>query len=1060
MESIAHRPFSHAVSVSGCIPKWTHGVLQEPSFVSEWQANDAAFHLAWEVGTLPPQTSSGSTICPATHIAKAIMPHPVLRREGSKVDSVSQCPRGDRPSVKTVAFSEVLCIRIGEDTSNAFQDFVTHANALLSPWKPWKLLPSTDADQPFAQVHFEHDSPMCHPLQSKHPSTRFVQVNSMPLRASVQTEVLYAAPQEAEHPFTSFTVQPETNFDVSPRIPQVAQLGCSASQCSELCTAISNPEADAPVHSEKVTPCPVEHTPPSTGGLPTGKAYASRAVSPACSRSESCSDVSLVKHHREFLSGLSQIDALLQDGAQQPSFLHRAVTSSNKHALDQVSPSDHPGSLSLIHEKTHTAEVDKHINSGSCLPPLMQARREHESPIAHLVGPQSDDEDTNDEPMDTNNQPILPAFVNYLTNRLEALGLDPHDNDFDLPIRTWYIDHRTVHRWTAPRILQLVGPPRGWEAQIQSLWVDQLNNQDWFDGIIVEPDPPRIARHAFVVFDMIVTQSLEVPRFASMITVMPGTAQTFQMYTVACSLPEVVSGYELVQAADAGRYCRHAECLITYRWIQIPNTLRPTHHVGHGDGFQIVVHDQPHGSQTHRAEDASSSDAITTSPTYSPGRPGQAASSTQPARFTTTLHLFQLEGVEICCQIMNDQRIMPTQEIADALHITLDQLDAVHVMPHMPYQIPEYDMAAVVQRAGDLAHNTMDRLLLVDIIYHHHPNAEGVTHRPTLVREVQRVGHQLLRQHILLAAAVHHYCVLISNQCVVTLDGSQWPEDDHLPRPVQHGSYAQVIVPPPPTHQIQTQEAVAVVQDTMDNPEDITALIAPSSTDEDAAMPEETNDTDTDALQLTQLAVQHRSHGYKLSPMPKDADRPPLCLGAVLQHFADLNPQTSTVAHTCTDEPQQSNRCIGNTLPTQPSPSANSHTEDRDQGIQPKPTLPTDHMSSLQEVGSSHTNTIDSTLDNHASTVPAKQTKISSFFAKVSSRLHTLPNPKQTKQTKISQFFPAISPKEPPAQPTDLLQAKLLEPVAHEPVTAESVMIEPGMGTGVQPTQARTWHVS
>ena len=245
---------------------------------------------------------------------------------------------------------------------------------------------------------------------------------------------------------------------------------------------------------------------------------------------------------------------------------------------------------------------------------------------------------------------------------------------------------------------------------------------------------------------------------------------------------------------------------------------------------------------------------------------------------------------------MNDQRIMPTQEIADALHIQLDHLDAVHVMPHMPYQIPEYEMAAVVQRTGDLAHNPMDRLLLVDIIYHHHPNAEGVTHRPTLVREVQRVGHQLLRQHILLAAAVHHYCVLISNQCVVTLDGSHWPEDDHLPRPVQHGSYAQVIVPPPPTHHVQTQEAVAVVQDTMDNPDDITALIAPSSTDEDAAMPEETNDTDTDALQLTQLAVQYRSHGYKLSPMPKDADQQPICLGAVLQHHADLNPQTSKVA--------------------------------------------------------------------------------------------------------------------------------------------------------------------
>ena len=435
-----------------------------------------------------------------------------------------------------------------------------------------------------------------------------------------------------------------------------------------------------------------------------------------------------------------------------------------------------------------------------------------------------------------------------------------------------------------------IGPPRGWEAQIQSLWVGQLNNDDWFDVIIVEPDPP------FVVYDMIVTQSLDMPRVASMVTVLPGRADTFQMYSVACSLPEVVSGYELVQAADAGRHCRHAECLITYRWIQIPNTLRPTHQVGHGDGFQIVVHDQERLSLSKHVDDASSSEAITTSPTYSPGRHAQAASSNQPARFTTMLHLFQLEGVEVCCQVLNDQRILPTQEIADALHIPLDCLEAIHVMPHTPFQMPEYDMVAVVQRTGDLSPNTMDRLMLVDIVYQHHPDSNGVTHRPTLVREVQRVGHQILRQQILLAAAAHHYCILVTTQCAVTFDGVLWPEDEHSPRPVHHGSYAQVIVPPPPTHDLPTQMAVEVAHQTVEHEEAQAALFDPSSADDDIANAIDTDDADSDDIQLTQVAAKYRNVATFQTRLPADADHLP-------QHKPEW--KHDPLAQTADDPPQQ-----------------------------------------------------------------------------------------------------------------------------------------------------------
>ena len=54
-------------------------------------------------------------------------------------------------------------------------------------------------------------------------------------------------------------------------------------------------------------------------------------------------------------------------------------------------------------------------------------------------------------------------------------------------------------------------------------------------------------------------------------------------------MPEVVSGYDIIQAADAGPNCRHRTCIITYRWQQIPNTLGPTHEVGHVDSYQVAV---------------------------------------------------------------------------------------------------------------------------------------------------------------------------------------------------------------------------------------------------------------------------------------------------------------------------------------------------------------------------------------------------------------------------------------------------------------------------------------
>ena len=124
-------------------------------------------------------------------------------------------------------------------------------------------------------------------------------------------------------------------------------------------------------------------------------------------------------------------------------------------------------------------------------------------------------------------------------------------------------------------------------------------------------------------------------------------------------------------------------------------------------------------------------------------------------------------------------------------------------MPIAPDGFPELAIPAIVQRVGDIGLHSTDRLILIDTIYHHHPT-DGITNRPTVVRTVQRVTHQVTRQQILFKAAVYHYCQFLQEGCAVSLDGYLWPINHVDPRPVSHGSYATVDVPPPYGHNLDT----------------------------------------------------------------------------------------------------------------------------------------------------------------------------------------------------------------------------------------------------------------
>ena len=275
--------------------------------------------------------------------------------------------------------------------------------------------------------------------------------------------------------------------------------------------------------------------------------------------------------------------------------------------------------------------------------------------------------------------------------------------------------------------------------------------------------------------------------------------------------------------------------------------------MAHGDGFQLAVSHQLvrlMGSSTSQAgSTAESSTARDVQPRVSDQHMPEQLHDVNPAqRFMTPLHVFQLEGHEVVLQLVNAQLAQPTNAMAQALHVPFNCIEALHIMPIAPDGFPELAIPAIVQRVGDIDLHSTDRLILIDTIYHHHPSPSGLLDRPTVVRTVQRVSCQVTRQQILFKAAVYHYCQFLQEGCAVSLDGYLWPINHVDPRPVTHGSYATVDVPPPYGTQLDTQMVANQLHDNGTMNTMMNWLTEP-------------DDLPDDAMQLMQVGVTKRAVG-------------------------------------------------------------------------------------------------------------------------------------------------------------------------------------------------------
>ena len=120
----------------------------------------------------------------------------------------------------------------------------------------------------------------------------------------------------------------------------------------------------------------------------------------------------------------------------------------------------------------------------------------------------------------------------------------------------------------------------------------------------------------------------------------------------------------------------------------------------------------------------------------------------------TVLHVFQLDGPTHTITLSASHGICVSHTVSQAIAVPLNQLEILHQVPIRPADIPRGQHAVIAQRTGDIEYNQNYKLILIDINYYHHLAHTGHLSRPTQVRLVQPAPEQVLRDGLLLIAAV------------------------------------------------------------------------------------------------------------------------------------------------------------------------------------------------------------------------------------------------------------------------------------------------------------------
>jgi len=432
-----------------------------------------------------------------------------------------------------------------------------------------------------------------------------------------------------------------------------------------------------------------------------------------------------------------------------------------------------------------------------------------------------------------------PQSVQNLFDALLAEGVVEgpriHESIF---LRAWYVHHLHSPQCFQYRVIEINGHWRHWHNDIISAWRDRVRPEEEAIYDIVHPNPPRRAPPQGFMFDIILSQGLEAPRRAGLVTILQRDDRAQRAnYAVAASLPEIVSGYQIVQSAEYTHECNVHQCIIRHARERLPYTMAPVHDMQDGDSFTVAVHTRADSSGGHpettpdpQAEvsherndsmpDGGEQHDQDPDPEEQSQVPSPSLASTSDIR--AGVHIHRLGHPQTFGRPRWDTAEHVLHDVAMILQVPFHHLTHCHHVQVPPADTAEHEDSIIVQHINDIPVGSTEKLILVDVETHAQQSSVTWPRAPAVSRQVFKVVPVLVRRHLLHLTHTAAYCDWSPQECLVFCNHELWHLHEQGPRRITHGMYFKIIVPPPPNRQWEISHAIRVFHEALnlfDSPE-------------------------------------------------------------------------------------------------------------------------------------------------------------------------------------------------------------------------------------------------
>ena len=314
---------------------------------------------------------------------------------------------------------------------------------------------------------------------------------------------------------------------------------------------------------------------------------------------------------------------------------------------------------------------------------------------------------------------------------------------------------------------------------------------------------------------------MDFPAWAGLITVLRAEDHMDRAdFALAASLPRYVSGQHLAAQANQIQQCHLRGCRISYGRQLIPFNFDPVHEMTNGDSFLIKPErSRPIGSMQNDGQQADNQldyEDEAQEHDLQHDRASDSRSQSSAGSWSQAVHIYRLGHLAIFGHL--DWSSYHTA-LRDVVQISRIPRNSCVGFQYVQVRLPGHqdgEEAIILQHIDDIATGSLEKLVIIDIVFHTNTLSRGVPDRANTVREVYKVQHLMARSHLLALTHVDAYCTWRQDQCIVRFNDQLWAPGDPRLLPIDHGAFFQIQLPPPPNPDWDIGLAVRTIQETGD----------------------------------------------------------------------------------------------------------------------------------------------------------------------------------------------------------------------------------------------------